>query len=80
MMKEGKRVRQNPSIEAAETYFNQLFSEQSDFQSKQLLIGGTVFTLFYFDTLVDSSLVQDFILQPLASPSSGCDPRGSVDS
>jgi spore germination protein KA len=65
MIKEGKPVRQIPAIESAETYFNQLFSEQSDFQSKQLLIGGTVFTLFYFDTLVDSSLVQDFILQPL---------------
>jgi spore germination protein KA len=65
MMKEGKRMRQNPSIEAAESYFNQLFSEQSDFQSKQLLIGGTVFKLFYFDTLVDSTLVQDFILKPL---------------
>ncbi|MGO4499216.1 spore germination protein [Paenibacillus sp. 2RAB27] len=58
-------MRQHPSIEAAEPYFNQLFSEQSDFQSKQLLIGGTVFKLFYFDTLVDSTLVQDFILKPL---------------
>ncbi|CAN7733805.1 spore germination protein [Paenibacillus sp. LjRoot56] len=58
-------MKQNPSIEAAEFYFKQLFSEQSDFQSKELLIGGTVFKLFYFDTLVDSSLVQDFILKPL---------------
>ncbi|NOU64188.1 spore germination protein [Paenibacillus sp. LMG 31461] len=58
-------MRQHPSIEAAESYFKQLFSEQSDFQSKQLLIGGNVFKLFYFETLVDSSLVQDFILQPL---------------
>ncbi|KRE73968.1 spore germination protein [Paenibacillus sp. Soil750] len=58
-------MKQNPSIETAEPYFKQLFSEQSDFQSKQLLIGGTVFKLFYFDTLVDSFLVQDFILKPL---------------
>jgi spore germination protein KA len=58
-------VKQHPSIETAESYFNQLFSEQSDFQSKQLFIGGTMFRLFYFDTLVDPSLVQDFILKPL---------------
>ncbi|KRF43687.1 spore germination protein [Paenibacillus sp. Soil787] len=55
----------SPSIEATEQYFKQLFAEQSDFQSKQLYIGGTEYRLYYFDTLIDSSHVQDFILKPL---------------
>lgn len=58
-------MKTSPSTEATEQYFNQFFSEQSDFQSKQLFIGGTEYRLFYFDTLIDSSLVQDFILKPL---------------
>jgi spore germination protein KA len=58
-------VKLGPSIESTEQYFKQLFSEQSDFQSKMLFIGGTEYRLFYFDTLIDSSLVQDFILKPL---------------
>lgn len=58
-------MKSSPSIESIEQYFQQLFSEQSDFQSKQLLIGGTAYRLFYFDTLIDPSLVQDFILKPL---------------
>ncbi|MWC27947.1 spore germination protein [Paenibacillus sp. MMS18-CY102] len=53
------------SIEATEQYFNQLFSEQSDFISKSLNIGETEFRLFYFDTLIDSTLVQECILRPL---------------
>lgn len=53
------------SIDATEQYFKELFSEQSDFQSKHLFIGGTEFRLYYFDTLIDSSLIQDFILKPL---------------
>ncbi|OAS17324.1 spore germination protein [Paenibacillus oryzisoli] len=59
------RVKQNPTIETAEAYFNQIFSEQSDFQSKELLMGGALFKLFYFESLVDLNLVQDFILKPL---------------
>lgn len=55
----------SPSIESTDHYFNQLFSEQSDFQSKQLFIGQTEYRLYYFDTLIDASLVQDFILKPL---------------
>lgn len=55
----------SPSIELTDQYFKQLFAEQGDFQSKQLFIGGTEYRLFYFDTLIDSSLVQDFILKPL---------------
>jgi spore germination protein KA len=58
-------VKLGPSIELTEQYFKQLFSEQSDFQSKQLLIGETEYRLFYFDTMIDSTLVQDFILKPL---------------
>lgn len=53
------------SIESTDHYFKQLFSEQSDFQSKQLFIGDMEYRLFYFDTLIEASLVQDFILKPL---------------
>ncbi|EFM12455.1 GerA spore germination protein [Paenibacillus curdlanolyticus YK9] len=53
------------SIEATEQYFNELFSEQSDYIAKSLMIGGAEIRLFYFDTLIDYSLVQEYILQPL---------------
>ncbi|RAP75876.1 spore germination protein [Paenibacillus montanisoli] len=55
----------SPSVEETEQYFKQLFIDQSDFQAKRLVIGGTEFRLFYFDTLIDPSNVQDFILKPL---------------
>ncbi|KQX55287.1 spore germination protein [Paenibacillus sp. Root444D2] len=58
-------MKPSSSIEATEQYFKQLFSEQSDFQSKPLFIGGMEYRLFYFNTLIDSSHVQDFILKPL---------------
>ncbi|CAM3165149.1 spore germination protein [Paenibacillus lupini] len=65
MAKEEKRV--DPSVAVTEHYFKQLFADQSDFQSKQLFIGGIEYRLFYFDTLIDSSLIQEFILRPLLS-------------
>ncbi|MFC5530290.1 spore germination protein [Cohnella yongneupensis] len=58
-------MKPSSSIEATEYYFKQLFADQGDFQSKQLIIGGKEYILFYFDTLIDSSLVQEFILSPL---------------
>ncbi|SFT05469.1 spore germination protein [Paenibacillus sp. BC26] len=58
-------MKPNQTIDETEQTFKQFFSEQSDFQSKQLFIAGTEYRLFYFDTLVDSSLIQDFIMKPL---------------
>ncbi|ACT01487.1 spore germination protein [Paenibacillus sp. JDR-2] len=57
----------NPSVAASEQFFYEQFSGQSDFQSKRLLIGGIEYRLFYLDTLIDSSHVQEFILKPLLS-------------
>lgn len=57
----------NPSVAASKQYFEQLFSDQSDFQTKQLLIGGIRYKLYYMDTLIDSFHVQEFILKPLLS-------------
>lgn len=62
---EKEEIRVDPSVEITEQYFKQLFADQSDFQSKQLFISGIEYRLFYFDTLIDPSLVQDFILKPL---------------
>ncbi|MBP3965856.1 spore germination protein [Paenibacillus lignilyticus] len=55
----------SPSVEESESYLKKLFAEQSDFQSKRLFIGESEFRLFYFDTLIDSGVVQEFILKPL---------------
>ncbi|WP_308639768.1 spore germination protein [Paenibacillus silvisoli] len=52
-------------IEETERHLQTLFSEQSDFQAKKLIIGEREYRLFYFDTLIDPSSVQDFILKPL---------------
>jgi spore germination protein KA len=54
-----------PTIEEIEQQFKQLLSEHSDFQSRKLLVGGTEFILFYLDTLIDTSQIQDFVLRPL---------------
>ncbi|MFD0670735.1 spore germination protein [Cohnella sp. GCM10027633] len=48
-----------------EQRLEQLFSGQSDYRSRRLTIGGTACRLIYMDTLVDSSLVQQFVLTPL---------------
>ncbi|SEO74889.1 spore germination protein [Paenibacillus sp. OV219] len=55
------------SLNETEKYFKELFSEQSDFQTKKLKIGESEYQLFYFSTLIDSELVQNYILKPLLS-------------
>ncbi|MFC4101637.1 spore germination protein [Paenibacillus xanthanilyticus] len=57
-------------VAASEQCFKEQFLGQSDFQAKPLSVGGTEYRLYYYETMVDSSLVQDFILKPLlARPS-----------
>ncbi len=63
----------DPTVAASEQAFKRAFSDQCDFQSKALLIGGTEYMLYYLDTLIDLSQVQDYILKPLLSR-----PLGSV--
>ncbi|QHW33674.1 spore germination protein [Paenibacillus rhizovicinus] len=58
-------VKLSASVAETEQYFKQLFAEQSDFQAKRLAIGESDYRLFYFDTLIDSGVVQEFILKPL---------------
>ncbi|WNR42736.1 spore germination protein [Paenibacillus roseipurpureus] len=58
-------MEQKPTVEEIEQYFKQIFTEQSDFQTKSLTIGGKQIRLFYLETLIDSSIVQAFILKPL---------------
>lgn len=65
--KEGARVKLSASVKETEQYLKQLLADQSDFQVRPLNIGGTDFRLFYMDTLIDSELVQDFVLKPLLS-------------
>nr|WP_170312108.1 spore germination protein [Paenibacillus sacheonensis] len=42
-----------------------MFANQSDFQSKRLVIGGIAYALYYLETMIDPSQVQDYILRPL---------------
>ncbi|REE69583.1 spore germination protein KA [Paenibacillus taihuensis] len=55
------------SLKETERYFQEQFADQSDFRVKPLNLDGTEYRLFYFDTLIDSELVQNYVLKPLLS-------------
>ncbi|RUS47191.1 spore germination protein [Cohnella sp. AR92] len=41
------------------------FAEQHDYRSQELNLGVSRYKIHYFETLVDSALIQDYILKPL---------------
>lgn len=58
-------MKRDTSVEAIEQVIKPYFSEQSDFRTRRMSLGGKEICVYYLETLIDPTNVQDFILKPL---------------
>ncbi|MFF2876134.1 spore germination protein [Gottfriedia sp. NPDC057991] len=58
-------MKTNQLLENTEKTLREMFFNSSDFKSTQFQCGGRQHNLFYLDTMIESKLVQEYIIQPL---------------